>query len=188
MAKADNLQNAIKWCSKMKNAPRDAVNIFAFEVFKRVVMRTPVDTGQARQNWLVTVNQETNSVVRSGEKVTKKTYKRGKNKGQTIENRSQIWTTSAADADLSSEKGLSVLRDGSNSILNTKGDDKIIIQNNLPYIGVLEFGRVNGVKNPVKTTPQGRSLQAPNGMVGVTLGKAPLLWDRAVKAAIGGRD
>jgi len=49
----------LKWAAKMKDAPRDAINIFAFSVFNRVVMRTPVDTGAARQNWLVTLNSET---------------------------------------------------------------------------------------------------------------------------------
>jgi hypothetical protein len=50
----------IKWAAKMKGAPRNAINIFAFSVFNRVVTRTPVDTGAARQNWLVTTNNETN--------------------------------------------------------------------------------------------------------------------------------
>jgi len=134
----------IEWCSKIKDAPRDAVNIFALSILNEVVDKTPVDTGTARQNWLVTVNQETTE----------------SNPERTNGN---------------------VINEGAAVIRNAKGDDTIYIQNNLPYIGVLEFGRVNGVKNPVKTTPQGRSTQSPNGMVGVTLAKADQLWDKAVK-------
>jgi len=138
----------LKWSAKMKDAPRDAVNIFAFEVFNRVVMRTPVDTGAARQNWLVTINSETDS------------YDENKTSGN-------------------------VLAEGGAVIEGAKGDDTIYIQNSVPYIGVLEYGRTNPVKNPVKSTPEGRSSQAPNGMVGVTLAKADQLWDKAVKAAKG---
>ncbi|MDR3124046.1 MAG: hypothetical protein LBU16_09765, partial [Treponema sp.] len=35
--------------------------VYAFGIFKRVVERTPVDTGAARQNWNVTLNQEDTS-------------------------------------------------------------------------------------------------------------------------------
>jgi hypothetical protein len=49
----------IKWATDMKEAPRNAINKFAFDVFKRVVTHTPEDTGACRQNWLVTVNGET---------------------------------------------------------------------------------------------------------------------------------
>jgi hypothetical protein len=33
-------------------------SVYAFEIFRRVVERTPVDKGAARQNWLVTLNNE----------------------------------------------------------------------------------------------------------------------------------
>jgi hypothetical protein len=174
----------IKWATKMKNAPRNAINIFAFELFNRVVMRTPVDTGAARQNWLVTLNGETN------------------------------------DYDPSKKKGGHVMSDGGKVIKSAKGDDTIVIQNNVPYIQMLEYGgygkakgqgksligrkfpgrgagrKKNGDSPPVegqegqksaresKITSDGYSLQAPNGMVGVTLAKADRLWEKAVKAAM----
>jgi hypothetical protein len=172
----------IEWAAKMKDAPREAINIFAFEIFKRVVLKTPVDTGAARQNWLVSINGEDNSVVRTGEKVKKIKARKGENKGKTVEVKSQIWTTAASDVtDLSNEKGRHVMADGGNVIETAKGDDKIFIQNNLPYIAALEFGRPD-IKNHVKTTPEGRSLQSPHGMVGIVLAKADILFERAVKA------
>ena len=58
-SKTDPLQ----WAAKMKDAPRDAINKFAFEVFKRVVTKTPLDTGAARQNWLVSVNSPRQEIV-----------------------------------------------------------------------------------------------------------------------------
>jgi len=135
----------IQWAAKMKNAPREAVNIFAFEIFNRVVMRTPVDTGAAKQNWLVTLNSETHE------------YDENKTSGN-------------------------VLAEGGAVIDAAKGDDKILIQNNLPYIRKLEFGGFTE-KSETEKTIGGFSKQAPNGMVGITLAKADQLWNRAVKAA-----
>lgn len=37
----------------------DAVKKTATEVFSRVIMRTPVDTGRARSNWTATIGQHT---------------------------------------------------------------------------------------------------------------------------------
>jgi hypothetical protein len=168
----------IQWAAKTKDAPRDAINIFAFDVFKRVVMKTPVDTGAARQNWLVTINSET------------------------------------SDYDPSKKKGGRVMTDGGKVIESAKGDDKIFIQNNLPYIKMLEYGGYGKTKGqgksmigkqrklsmpkgdspPIKKqksekqskiTSDGFSIQSPNGMVGVVLAKADQLWEKAVKVAKG---
>lgn len=146
----------IKWATDMKDAPREAINIFAFAIFNRVVMKTPVDTGAARQNWLVTLNSETDQY------------------------------------DPSKANTGGVLTDGEAIIDKAEGDDKIIIQNNLPYIKMLEFGgwpknpkRGGLTKNGEPKTVGGFSRQAPQGMVGTTLEKADQLWDRAVKAAGG---
>lgn len=188
----------IEWAKKTKDAPRKAVNSFAFEVFKRVVMRTPVDTGQARSNWLVTLNHETDDVKNA--EITKKKITRGKNKGK-IKLKVKLGQTATQ-----------TLNNGKSTIEATKGDDTIFIQNNLPYIGMLEYGGYGKAKGQGKSligkkrkaamprgdsppaekqkdekqskiTSDGFSLQAPNGMVGVTLAKADQLWERAVKAA-----
>ena len=170
----------LKWAAQMKDAPRDAINIFAFSIFNRVVMRTPVDTGAARQNWLVTLNGETE------------------------------------EYDPSKKKGGRVLTDGGIVIEAAKGDDSIFIQNNAPYISMLEYGgygkakgqgkslkgrkfpgrkaNPNGDSPPVekqetekqsKITADGFSLQAPHGMVGLVLSKADELWEKTVQAARG---
>jgi hypothetical protein len=104
----------------------------AFAVFTRVVMRTPVDRGAARQNWLVTLNNPT--------------YAYDKNKA----------------------KGGRVMSDGQKAINGAKGDDKIIMQNNMPYIEKLEYGGY-GPNSPSGKTVGGFSKQAPHGMVGVTM-------------------
>jgi hypothetical protein len=137
----------IEWAAKMKDAPREAVNIFAFEVFNRVVMRTPVDTGAARQNWLTSINGETSEF----------------NANKT---------------------GGNVSADGAAVINGAKGDDKIIIQNNAPYIRKLEFGGYTK-KSETEKTVGGYSKQAPHGMVGLVLSKASELWERAIRAAMG---
>jgi hypothetical protein len=146
----------IAWAAKMKDAPREAINAFAFKIFEGVVLKTPVDTGACRQNWLVTLNSETNAF------------------------------------DPSKKKGGQILTEGGNTIEVAKGDDKIFIQNNAPYVGMLEYG---GYPNPPKKggkskkgdpkTVGGYSRQAPNGMVGTTLAKADQLFDAAVKAVKG---
>jgi len=147
--------NPIEWASKMKDAPREAINAFAFKVFESVTMKTPVDTGAARQNWLVTLNAETDEC----------------DENKTTGN---------------------VLADGGAVIQGAKGDDRILIQNNLPYVKTLEFGlfpnppKKGGVtKTGLPKTVGGFSRQAPHGMVGATLAKADQLFDKAVEAVKG---
>jgi hypothetical protein len=167
-------KNPIEWAAKMKDAPREAINIFAFEIFKRVVLNTPVDTGQARSNWLVSINGEDDSVIGADVKIRKIKKRKGEDAGKTVTKRSVKLERSANDT----------IRVGLLATNSAQGDDKIFIQNNLPYIAALEFGR-SDIKNHVKTTPDGHSLQSPNGMVGLVLAKADQLWDRAVKAVKG---
>ena len=97
----------------------------ALSVFRRVVMRTPVDTGRARGNWIPTVGSPSSEVNDTQDKGG--VMAMGRAASQTGR-----WDPS---------KGQS-----------------IFLTNNLPYIEVLEKGRV-GNKG---------SLQAPQGMVGIT--------------------
>jgi len=168
----------LKWAASAGSIPPNAIKIFAFEIFNRVVMRTPVDTGAARQNWLVTLNGETD------------------------------------EFDLYKKKGGRVMSDGGKVIESAKGDDTIVIQNNVPYINMLEFGGYGKAKGQgesligkkrkaiipkgdsppaekqkdekqSKITSDGFSIQAPHGMVGVTLAKVNQLWEKAVQVAKG---
>ena len=188
-------KNPIEWASKMKDAPREAINIFAFEIFKRVVVLTPVDTGQARSNWLVSINGEDDSVIGADVKIKKIKKRKGEDAGKTITKRSVKLERSAKDT----------MMVGHLAICSAQNDDKIFIQNNLPYIGKLEYGGYGKVvtvgkifkkkkfiasntrDESTKTgkTINGFSHQAPHGMVGLVLAKADQLWDRAVKAVKG---
>jgi hypothetical protein len=149
--------NLDKWASVQEEKIAAARRVFAFELFSKIVMRTPVDSGAARQNWLVTLNSENHSF----------------DEGKT-------------------GKSNAVLSEGGNVIDLAKGDDTIIMQNNLPYIRKLEYG---GYPNPPKgggktasgkeKSVNGFSRQSPNGMVGVTMAEANQVFEKAVKAIEG---
>jgi hypothetical protein len=72
-----------------------------------------------------------------------------------------------------------------NNIDEANGDQPIVIENNVPYIGMLEYG---GYSTDSKTgkTVNGYSRQAPHGMVGVTMANANQMFEKAAKAAGGG--
>ena len=201
--------NPIEWAAKMKDVPREAVNIFAFSIFNRVVMKTPVDTGQARSNWLVSINEEDNNVLGAEVKTSVKKIKRrkGENAGKT-----EVVRKRSVKLERSGDK---TIEQGRMAIAFAHGDDKIIIQNNLPYIRMLEFGgygkakgqgqalkgmglsdearyqkwlrdhapeKIARKKRESKITADGHSKQAPRGMVGMTLAKADRIWNAVVKA------
>jgi hypothetical protein len=163
---------------KMAEVPKELISavrrVYTFEIFNKVVGQTPVDTGAARQNWLVTTNEET------------------------------------YEFDPSKLKGQDVLEKGRKVIDQAEGDDTIFIQNNAPYI--LEYGgygkgkgqgkSLKGKPSPLKgktreeisakvkhskskITADGFSLQAPQGMVGLTMAEADRIFDEAVKAVKG---
>jgi hypothetical protein len=105
--------------------------------------------------------------------------------------------------DLDKKKGGMVLSEGGKAIDSAKGDDTIILQNNIPYIRKLEYG---GYPNPPKhggktkeytrkdgtkagglpKTVNGYSRQAPAGMAGVTMAQAEQIFRAAVNAVKGG--
>jgi hypothetical protein len=122
-----------KFIAKSKLKTEVVVKRIAFDAYKRVTLKTPVDTGRARANWLIGINL----------------IPQGYSSGQSL---------------------------GPSAISQYKVGDIIYIANNLPYIGVLEYG---GYPNPPKggginfkggpKTINGYSAQAPQGMVGVTM-------------------
>jgi hypothetical protein len=93
----------------------------AFEVLKRVVEKTPVDTGRARGNWIVSVGAPDHS---------------------------------ADGAEDKSSGGLATVSREATKIKAISEPATIFVQNNLPYIEKLE---------------NGSSVQAPAGMVAVTI-------------------
>lgn len=134
------------WADKQKVKIIDIRREIAFALFAKILYRTPVDSGRARQNWIVTLNAG-----------------------------SLAYNPDAA-------KGGTVLADGRKMIYNAKGDDTIIIQNNLPYIEKLEYGGY-GPNSPSGKTVNGFSKQAPRGMVGVTMLEAGAVISEAVAGA-----
>ena len=93
----------------------------ALDTHKNIVLRTPVDTGHARRNWVMSYNAAYTGPPRTG-------------KGD----------------------GTEAIAKGYQDILSGAKEPftKVIISNNLPYIGKLENGSSN---------------QAPTGMVAVTV-------------------
>lgn len=87
----------------------------ALAVDQAVVFGTPVDTGRARSNWVVSINIPVEG--------TREPYKAGKNLG-----RDEVQNLSAA------------LEQGMGVIGKAKIKDTIIIGNNLPYIQRLNDG------------------------------------------------
>jgi len=161
---------------------REAINIFAFEVFKRVVMKTPVDTGACRQNWLVTINSETDEYDPN--------LKKG---GKVLSDGSKVIQEARGDATIyiqNSTPYVAMLEYGGYG--KEKGQGKSLIGK--PFAGGWKKGEnSNGdsppvekqkkEKQPSKITADGHSLQAPHGMVGLTMAKKDILWERSVQAA-----
>jgi len=115
------------------------------KIFESIVRRTPVDTGRARGNWQITVGQDDTAPIDRLDPAKGKPAYAGEEEAKLA----------AAD-----------------------GDETIFIHNNLPYICKLEFGGypedvkkgtyVKG-KGYEKRSRGGFSMQAPHGMVGVTM-------------------
>lgn len=70
------------------------------------------------------------------------------------------------------------------SMPEVEGDEPIFISNNLPYIETLEYGGYSKNSKTGKTV-NGYSIQAPEGMVGVTLADSENIFDAAVRAVKG---
>lgn len=121
----------------------------ALEGLRRIVLKTPVDTGRARGNWQVGIN--------------------------TV-NSDQLPVSKDKSGSASITKGVNTVVSGTKPFCNIR------IFNNLPYITKLEYGQFIP-PNPGPTrdprperfglvwVENGYSIQAPNGMVDVTIGE-----------------
>lgn len=124
---ADEINTALE---KVHTKAQGIVSEAALELQKQVVNATPVDTGQAKSNWFIEINQ-------CSCKQTKDTQQ-----GNLAEARQTFAQFSGGLARLSC----------------------IYLYNNLPYIGVLEYGLYpNPPKVPTGKTINGYSTQAPEG-------------------------
>lgn len=140
-----------RFAVKAKGRSDTVIRRIAFDLFSRVIMRTPVDTGRARANWITGVGYLPVST------------KEATDKGPIT----------------SDGKGNSSAKDAMAATLKDFGAGKsIYLANNLPYIGVLEYGGYPNPSNGTKTAG-GFSLQAPAGMVGVSMAEV----ERIISAA-----
>ena len=55
-----------RFAAKIKVAPALVVKRVAFDLFGRIIKRTPVDTGRARASWTIAVNQADRTVQPPG--------------------------------------------------------------------------------------------------------------------------
>lgn len=120
------------------------VKTITLDLFRRVTLRTPVDTGRARAGWQIGVGEPGDMLPEKTEglKPRKKNQRQPRNKeaGPKAKNGTTFTTLfggGTTDADLS-------------KAAHIDGGELIYITNNLPYIERLEFGH---------------SKQAPAGMV-----------------------
>lgn len=139
-----------KFCALAKGNADQVVRKVAIDVTKNVVIKTPVDTGRARANWNVQIDQPD--------------------------------YTTTAETDTSGDgtvgKAVSTLQD-------YRAGPAIWITNGLPYISTLEYGGYpNPPKNDSGKTSGGYSIQAPAGMVRITVAEYQRFVDQAVKGLV----
>lgn len=57
-----------QWIAKANGETDVVVRKVCFDIFSRVIIRTPVDTGRARGNWLCGINQQRSDTVERDDK------------------------------------------------------------------------------------------------------------------------
>jgi hypothetical protein len=168
-----------KFCNTAIDNIEKVRRAYALEIFSRVVKRTPVKTGNARSNWMVSVGKESDEYTPPT--VTKRKITRGKRKGKTVTKTKPHQT-------------LKRTMEAGGLGITFSGDDSIVIFNNTPYIRKLEYGgygKYDENGNLIEPsngprTKNGYSISAPQGMVGIVLAQAEQIFQAAVKAVNGG--
>lgn len=102
-----------KFSDQMGIALTTVVKKIGFDLFRRIILKTPVDTGRARASWTIAINQPDRSVADPG-----------------VHAEYQTGASSAAEA-----KATSVM-----ASLQAGKYEPVWISNNLPYIEALEHG------------------------------------------------
>ena len=166
MARNDEFRlNVSAFVKKAKLAPNLVLRKIALDLFTAVVKRTPVDTGMLRGNWQVGLGSMPSGTVTNADKGGNRVLQEIESKAAKAE-----WGTS------------------------------IYLVNNLPYASVVEYGAYPnpvkrgtyvragqtkyGVSGPawVKRTKGGFSLQAPAGMVRVSVVELQSYMDRIIRS------
>lgn len=125
---------------------------------RKLIAKTPVDTGHARANWQVTTHAPAVGEVVNTDRVQVR--------APASENGSGVSQSSA-------------FKRGASAIRRMPSYSRVFITNNVEYIDILEDGRIEGggfdaletpfgeILSPRKSRARG-SIQAPSGMLGVT--------------------
>lgn len=136
------------FCDNNEVNVKAVVRKIAFELFRKAILKTPVDTGRARANWGVAIGAP--------------------NIGSP---------TDAVD-----QSGTAALTSAAQGVQSWQGQGSIFMTNNLPYIGRLEYG---GYPSPPKVatgkTAGGFSIQAPNGMVRISMDEIVTFLQQGMK-------
>ena len=141
----------------------------AIKLYEKIVERTPIDTGLARANWTISFG-ESNLAIISPSWVTKKTLPGSSVAKKDMRARMRFGSSQKVESagKFAGIKNPAQIAHTREVIKKFKSESKgrrtitdIYISNGLHYITYLENGRVQG--------PPWGSLQAPNGMVAVTL-------------------
>jgi hypothetical protein len=167
MAKGYNKEFVIdleRFAKKAESTVLDVRKNLAYELFKRIVNRTPVyfehesHSGTTRNNWKLTIGTLNTSIASGTDK-----------KGNITKARA------------------------SKILKKLQGDETIYISNSVPWIFHLEDGlysknpSVGSYNTQTKQyevrTINGFSTQAPRGMVKVTLAEYPDIYRRAIRKA-----
>ncbi len=159
-----------EFAEKVGIAPAKVTKRIGFDVFGRIVRKTPVDKGHARASWNISLNQpdrsvaeEVNLVGAGGEKVVVLKNKKAL-ANQVIRMVGARYITQA-EARQATKKTLSGRATNAMRRLDVRPGDTIWISNNLPYIVKLE---------------EGHSQQAPQGMVALSIAEVDLRMNKLI--------
>jgi hypothetical protein len=78
-----------RFIGKTEKSAEQAVRVICMELFSKVVLKSPVDSGRFRGNWFPSINYVSNEITESFDKTGTATIKRGK---------SIIWQYKLGDA------------------------------------------------------------------------------------------
>jgi len=118
------------WERKTERKMDLAVRKIALEMFRRIILKSPVDRGRFRGNWQLAIGSVPNGTL-----------------------------------ELDDKTGTATIAKGAATALGFNAGETIFFANNLPYARRLEEG---GYPDGPKVE-NGRSSQAPNGMVALTV-------------------
>ena len=118
------------WERKTERKMDLAVRKIALEMFRKIILKSPVDTGRFRGNWQLAIGSVPDGTL-----------------------------------ELDDKTGTATIAKGAATALGFNAGETIYFANNLPYARRLEEG---GYPDGPKVE-NGRSSQAPNGMVALTI-------------------